>query len=112
MNLQLTAGWVTAIAFSISIVSASGVRAQEVSFSCGTKEGIPATLARTPQGEFPLVLWNSPDINSSTTTPEQLCQEVSEKFQIYYHTEQLKYLTTSRMDGKTVVCLAKAEGEP
>ncbi|MCU0517962.1 MAG: COP23 domain-containing protein [Oscillatoria sp. Prado101] len=62
--------------------------------------------------EVPVILWNSPDIGDSGDPPQQRCQNVSEKFQIYYNTGTLNYITTARRDGQVVACAAQGAGEP
>lgn len=84
-------------------------RDQDVTFFCGTSEGVPATLARTSQGVVPMILWNSPDINTSGSTAEELCQDVSQKLQTSYQNGEFNYISTRRVDGQTVACLVENE---
>ena len=86
--------------------------AENTIFFCGASDGIPATIARIRGEEVPVILWNSPDIGDSGDTPQQRCQNVSEKFQIYYNTGTLNYITTARRDGPVVACAAQGAGEP
>ncbi|MEQ8994893.1 MAG: COP23 domain-containing protein [Coleofasciculus sp. B1-GNL1-01] len=84
-------------------------RDQDVTFFCGTSEGVPATLARTSQGVVPMILWNSPDINTSGSTAAELCQDVSQKLQTSYQNGEFNYISTRRVDGQTVACLVENE---
>jgi len=84
-------------------------RDQDVTFFCGTSEGVPATLARTSQGEVPMILWNSPDINTLDSTAAELCEDVSQKLQTSYQNGEFNYISTRRVDGQTVACLVENE---
>jgi len=86
--------------------------AEGTTFFCGASDGIPATIARIRGEEVPVILWNSPDIGDSGDTPQQRCENVSEKFQIYYESGTLNYITTARRDGQVVACAAEGAGEP
>jgi hypothetical protein len=81
-------------------------------FFCGASNGIPATIARTSGGEVPLILWDSPDIGDSGDTRQKLCEDVSQKFQNYYDSGTLNYITTGKRDGQVVACAAQGAGEP
>lgn len=105
-------------ALAIALLSASTItppsRAQSstTNFFCGTSNGVPATIARTPQGEVPMILWNSPNLVSSGDTPQKSCEEVSSRLQTYYNNGTLKYFTTGFKNGQTVVCVAQEENGP
>lgn len=86
--------------------------AESTTFFCGTNNGIPATIARTPRGEVPMILWNSSNLGELGDTPQKRCEEVSHKFQTYYNTGKLKYITTERRNGQVVACVAQEENGP
>ncbi|MEB3831628.1 COP23 domain-containing protein [Phormidium sp. CCY1219] len=81
-------------------------------FFCGTIEGSPATIARTPEGEIAIAIWKPTDLNPPATDLQQHCEETSQRFQTYYESGQLNYITTGMMDGELVACVALAENEP
>ncbi|PZD73317.1 hypothetical protein C1752_02181 [Acaryochloris thomasi RCC1774] len=88
--------------------------AAERRFACGSSSGVPATMAKTSRGLVPVIKWTSSHFSSSGYSPLRRCQIVSDKFQEYYETGQLNYLTTGRVsypnqvDYQNVVCVAKA----
>lgn len=102
-------------ALAIALLSASTITPPSAAetntaFFCGTSNGVPATIAKTPRGEVPMILWNSSDIGNASDTQQKLCQEVSTKLQTYHSSGKLKYITTGMMDGQRVACLAETEG--
>jgi hypothetical protein len=106
-----------AIAFLSASVLSQPTTAEETAFFCGTSQGVPATIARTPRGEVPIIFWNSSTLSKSGDMPQKLCEEVSQKFQTYYKNGTLKYITTERKNGQLVACVAQEEngscsGEP
>jgi hypothetical protein len=104
------------IGFAIVLLSTTTISlpsvAEDITFFCGSSNGIPATVARTSRGEVPLILWNSSTIGESSDTPEKHCEEVSTKFQTYYKNGALKYITTEKKNGQLVACVAPKENEP
>ncbi len=111
MNKDFTVGLGIAIAFVL--MPGSCVQATEpVTFSCTLQAGTLVTMVRTAQGELPLIAWDAPEIQQGTTPPEKRCEEVSQRLQDAYHRDRLLFLTTSRINGETVVCLAQGDGEP
>lgn len=102
-----------AIALFGATTIASPSRAQSsTTFVCGTSNGSPATIARTPQGEVPMIIWNSPDMVNSVDSAQKTCEDVATRFQTYYNNGTLKYITTGMMDGQRVACVAETEGGP
>ena len=103
-------------ALAIALLSATTINqpsfAEGTTFFCGTSNGVPATIARTPRGEVPMILWNSSTLEESGDTPLKRCEEVSKRFQTYYNSGTLNYITTERRDGKLVACVAPKENEP
>lgn len=85
---------------------------ETTSFFCGTVEGIPATMARTPNGEMPMVIWDRNALNDPNTNPQQQCEEVSTRFQTYYDNGTLNYITSGVMNGQLVACVAPEENAP
>ena len=104
-------------ALAIAILGATTIapasRAQSnTTFVCGTSNSFPATIARTPQGEVPMIIWNSPDMLNSGDNPQKVCEDVATRFQNYYNNGTLKYITTGMMNGQRVACVAETEGGP
>ncbi len=111
MKLQLLAAVFAGSAISFVLVS-SPTRAEGTTFVCGQSNGVPATLAKVPQGDVPVILWKSDYFTEAGYNPLRRCQMVSERFQTYYNLGAMNYLTTGRMNGQNVVCAARSEGGP
>ncbi len=86
------------------------VQAQETRFFCGTQNGIPATVAQRSGRTHPIIQFKSEYFSSNGWTPERRCQEVSERFQRFYAQGTLKYITTGKINGMHVLCIAAAKG--
>ena len=103
-------------AIAIALLSATTINqsssAEDTTFFCGSSNGVPATIVRTPRGEVPMIVWNSSNLGGSGDTPQKQCEEVSKRFQTDYNSGTLKYITTERRNGQLVVCLAQNEKEP
>ncbi|ACB50427.1 hypothetical protein cce_1077 [Crocosphaera subtropica ATCC 51142] len=80
-------------------------------FLCQNWQGVPATLAKTPDQEsVPVLVWQSDYFSDSGYDPSTRCQLVSGRFQYFYNSGQLKYLTTGRMNRMPVVCVTQKQG--
>jgi hypothetical protein len=86
--------------------------AQTAAFTCGVHNGVPTTVARTTQGDIPVIRWVSGYFNDSGYTPQKRCEEVSERFQEYHSQDKMKFLTTGRRNGLNIVCVAETNGGP
>jgi len=81
------------------------------SIACMNADGVPATVVQTKSGkQVPIIYWKSQTFSSSGWTPERRCQEVSARFQTYHSSGTLEYITTGRMNGLPVICVAKTDG--
>ena len=81
------------------------------SITCMNADGIPATVVQTKTGkQVPIIYWKSTAFSSSGYSPERRCQEVSARFQTYHSSGTLEYITTGRMNGLPVICVAKSDG--
>ena len=90
-------------------VSASSALASSI--SCMNLDGNHATVVTTKSGkQVPIIFWKSTVFSSSGWTPERRCQEVSARFQGYHSSGTLEYITTGRMNGLPVICVAKTDG--
>ena len=80
------------------------------SISCINADGVPATVVQTKSGkQVPIIYWKSKAFSGSGWTPERRCQEVSARFQSYHSSGTLQYITTGRMNGLPVICVAKTD---
>jgi Circadian oscillating protein COP23 len=88
-------------------------QAAATSFSCGTSNGMPTTVARTHDGRsVPMIRWTSNAFDGAGWTPERRCQEVSQRFESYRRQGRLTYVTTGRINGLPVICTAASNGGP
>ncbi|MEN9218062.1 MAG: COP23 domain-containing protein [Gloeomargarita sp. DG_2_bins_126] len=85
---------------------------KKLSFYCGTSQGTPATLAKSGNRVVPIIRWTSDSFSESGFSPERRCQEVSRRFQTYYDDGSLSFITTGRMNGQNVICVARSHGGP
>lgn len=79
-------------------------------FACQSIQGVPTTVARNKRGQWvPIIQWVSQAFAAEGWTPERRCQEVSSRFNQFYASGQLKYITSGRMNGLPVVCVTPQE---
>lgn len=109
-NLATVTLSILTILFTETHLTNGNSNAQEITFVCGIYENTPATIARTPTAEKPMILWNSDRLGPSEASPEELCQQVSAQLQLYHSKGELNYITTGRMNGQLVACVAETEG--
>ncbi len=111
MGLDMKPGKIVPV-LALSVIACAATTgsaaAAEQRFSCGQSGGRPATMARTSRGLVPVIKWTSSHFSSSGYSPQRRCQIVSDKFQQYFETGELNYLTTGRVNRQNVVCVAKA----
>ena len=77
--------------------------------SCVIRDGVPTTVSQTRRGEVPIILWTSRVFDASGWTPEKRCQAVSQRFEAFRSSGQLKVLTTGRVAGLPVICALPSE---
>jgi hypothetical protein len=114
MNAPLTASISATLFAGIAAFAAiSPVAAQpgDAKFSCGTHQGVPATVVQTSRGNIAIIHWVS-NAFGEKYSPEYRCRVVSGKFQQYHKDGQLNYLTTGVSNGQSVVCVASSKGGP
>lgn len=81
-------------------------------FTCANRSGVPTTIANMSSGkEVPMIRWTSSVFTDDGWTPERRCQEVSSRFTDYNNKNQLRYLTTGKMNGMHVICVALNKGD-
>lgn len=100
---------------SVLIVTAAFIlpksaRTQGTTFFCDLSNGVPTTMARNDRRQAPLIRWVSNFGSQAGYTAQQRCLEVSNRFQEYYNAGKLKFLTTGRINGQNVVCVADRIG--
>jgi Circadian oscillating protein COP23 len=96
---------------ALSVLAAVPARADDVKFTCGMHQGVPATLAQTTRGNIPVIRWVS-DAFGGEYPPQYRCQVVSPKFQQYYKEGKLNYLTTGVANNQPIVCGTNEKGGP
>jgi hypothetical protein len=114
----LTLGSISALSLLVgsavlgAIAPAQAGETSTAKFTCGTSQGVPATVAMTTRGKSPVIRWSSNYFGSSGYSAQYRCNVVSAKFQQYYSAGMLNYLTTGVSNKQAVVCVAKVKGGP
>lgn len=81
-------------------------------FSCVNSSGTPTTVANMSSGKkIPMIRWTSGVFSGDGWSPERRCQEVSSRFTEYNNNNQLRYLTTGKMNGMNVICVSLNKGD-
>jgi len=80
-------------------------------FYCGMSNGQPATLLSSIRGITPLIIWEKPDLISGLS-PEQRCEEISARFQRFYDSGSLRYLTNGTVGNQPVLCAVSEINTP
>lgn len=89
---------------------------EDVRFICATgfdkktNQRFPTTYAWTGGQKRTIIRWKYKWFNSSATTPQKRCQEVSARFQAAYNNESFEFITNSRINGQRVICTARSKG--
>lgn len=81
-----------------------------VQYSCSVRNGIPTTIARTPQGTVSVITWKSNHFSTSGFSPQKRCQVVSARFQKHSNQGSLRYITVGAMNNQNVLCVAQNRG--
>lgn len=112
---------VTALGLMASIPFALSAQAEfqpNNRFFCGKSRNaatggvVPTTIARTQRGNVLMIHWKSNFFTNGLSgyTPESRCIEVSRRFQTFYSTGNLSYLTTGKINDQNVICVAEEYG--
>jgi Circadian oscillating protein COP23 len=118
MRLRLFGQVLTWTSTAIALLGAFGLissisqpsYAGSQTFYCSTSKNIPATMARTPRGSVPMILWAANDsFPAPWNNPQRRCLEVSRRFQKNYENGTLRYLTTGTLRGQPVICGATSK---
>jgi hypothetical protein len=79
-------------------------------FTCETVSGVPTTVAKTAQGDRPLIRWGSDAFSQAGYTPQTRCQQVTERMNIYFE-QGRQYITHGEMNHQKVICITDRMGE-
>jgi Circadian oscillating protein COP23 len=96
---------------AFATMSPVAAQPRDAKFSCGTNQGVPATVVQTSRGNITVIRWVS-NVFGEQYGPEYRCRVVSAKFQQFHKDGQLNYLTTGVSNGQSVVCVASSKGGP
>ncbi|MUG92688.1 hypothetical protein F7734_09575 [Scytonema sp. UIC 10036] len=94
---------------TVSVLQPAHAKPKATAFVCGQSKGVPATLAQTPGGNVPVIRWTSNVFQEAGYDAQTRCKMVSSRFQNYFQNQQLTYLTTGKINGQNVVCVAQVE---
>ncbi|KOP23910.1 hypothetical protein AMR41_24020 [Hapalosiphon sp. MRB220] len=76
-------------------------------FYCSQNNGVPTTFVHTQNGKrLPIIRWVSRNFSGKELTPQQRCQQVSNRFQRSYDNGMLRYIKTGILNKQPVVCAA------
>lgn len=115
MKKLFLAKFLTGVAFLSFLGSLSPASARpaigERGFWCETSTGVPLTLYQNAAGAVETwIVWRSPIFNNLGYTPESRCQDVSQNLETQRQAGKLGFLTSSTLNGMTIICAAQAEG--
>jgi Circadian oscillating protein COP23 len=112
MKLQPLTSLITAsaIALATTIVASIPTLAQTTGFVCRQSGGQPATILQRPEGNVIVIKWVSNSFSDSGFDAQRRCEQVSDRFQQYHKTGNLKYLTTGVINRQPVICVANRRG--
>ncbi|MCL1471945.1 COP23 domain-containing protein [Argonema antarcticum] len=100
------------IALASGSITSQPSQAQSTTFFCGASQGKPATIAQTPRGNIPVIVWVSQYFTRSGFNPQARCEDVSSRFQSFYSQGALNFITAGIVNGQPVVCATGAAGGP
>ena len=112
MKLQSLRTLITAsaIALATTLVASIPTPAQTTGFVCGKSGGQPATILQRSSGNVTVIKWVSNSFSDSGFDAQRRCEQVSDRFQQYHKTGNLKYLTTGVINRQPVICVANRRG--
>jgi hypothetical protein len=90
----------------------SGAYLQRVTFYCGMRNDIPTTRVRTSKFDIPIIIWKSKKIMNSGLTPEENCQNVSNRFEELRQKNAFNYIISGVVNDLPAICAVKAENKP
>ena len=90
----------------LSISQPSQARSER-GFYCDTSRNNPVTVYRNYEGATePWIRWTSNYFKNAGYDPLTRCQDVSHRLETYRRNEELKFITTGKMNGQNVICTA------
>jgi hypothetical protein len=98
------------LTMGLGIVQSQPTYAQSTTFVCGVSEGKPATVAATPRGNIPIILWVSNKFTGAGYNPQRRCEEVSPRFQKLYDQGALTFITAGYLNRQPVICATGSAG--
>jgi hypothetical protein len=110
--MKLTKGLNIAIAGIVALGATIGIsqpsRADhEKGFYCDTSRNSPVTVYRNHEGgEEPWIRWTSNYFKNAGYDPLTRCHDVSHRLERYRQDDQLRFITTGRMNKQNVICTA------
>ncbi len=82
-----------------------------VQYRCMDREGLPATVAYTSRGAIELIKWQNDYFSASNYTPTRRCQEVSTRFQHHSDVNNLRFISTGKINNYNVICISEKTGD-
>jgi len=77
-------------------------------FYCGDLNGTPATYVSGRRGPVPIIVWEDKSF-PPPWNPQKRCEDVSARFQRFYDNGQLDYLKAGKLNGQSVLCIARTQ---
>lgn len=84
-------------------------KARSFDFYCGSSRGVPTTIARTENGNKPIIYWVSTNLPEGLT-PQDRCQQVAKRLQAAQDNQRLSHLSSGSMNGQPVICVSDKFG--
>lgn len=82
-----------------------------VQYRCMHREGFPATVAYTSRGAIELIRWQNDYFSVSKYTPARRCQEVSTRFQKHSDGDNLRFISTGKINNYNTICISEKTGD-
>jgi len=83
---------------------------EKVTFLCGDRNDIPATVAKIKgQDDLLVILWKSDFFKAAGYDAQTRCKQVSSRFAAYGKEKALTFLTAGKLSGQPVICITNKE---
>ena len=84
---------------------------EKTRFVCGSDQGVPATLAISPDGKsVPVIRYVSESFERAGYSAQKRCEEISARFQYYNERRELDFMTVGKINGQNVICVTRQAG--
>ena len=80
-------------------------------YRCMDRSGSPATVAYTSRGAIELIRWQNDYFSASSYTPLRRCQEVSTRFQQHSDANNLRFISTGKINNYNAICISEKTGD-